>query len=111
MQHCVLAERPPIPRLGGIFLIAPPFIGDGGWAIDDIAPRADLSERLPTGVPLFFYHAKDDDTVPIAHVHLYAKAIHRAVVRILESGGHQLENDSSEVARDIHSLRSSENNE
>jgi len=103
----VLAEQPRIPRLGGIFLIAPPFIGDGGWSIDDFAPLADLSEQLPGGIPLFFYHAKDDDTVPIAHVHLYAKAIPRAVVRILECGGHQLENDSSEVARDIRSLQSS----
>src|SRR4051812_19221389 len=92
----VLAEQPPTLELGGIFLIAPPFIGDGGWSVEDFAPRTDLSERLPTEVPLFFYHAKDDDTVPIAHAHLYAKAIPRAVVRILESGGHQLENDSSE---------------
>ena len=78
----VLAEQPRIPRLGGIFLIAAPFIGDGGWSVDDFAPRADLSQQLASGVPLLFYQAKDDDTVPIAHVHLYAKAIPHAVVRI-----------------------------
>jgi len=54
---------------------------------------------------VFFYHAKDDDTVPVAHVHLYAKAIPGAVVRILKSGGHQFQDDWRDVARDILSLR------
>jgi len=100
----VLAEQPPMPRLAGIFLVAPPFVGDGGWSAEDFTPQTDLAERLPAGVPIFFYHAKDDDTVPIAHVHLYAKAIPRAVVRIREWGRHQLQDDLSDVAEDIRSL-------
>jgi predicted alpha/beta hydrolase family esterase len=103
----VLAEQPPMPKLGGMFFVAPPFVGDGGWSVDDFAPGADLSGRLRAGVPVFFYHAKDDDTVPVAHVHLYAKAIPTAVVRILEWGGHQFQDDLSEVARDIHNARGS----
>src|SRR6185437_8506175 len=38
-------------RPGGLFLIAAPFIGEGGWLSDGIKPRPDLSERLPPGVP------------------------------------------------------------
>jgi predicted alpha/beta hydrolase family esterase len=37
-----LAEALPRPRLAGVFLIAAPFVGAGGWASDDIEPRADL---------------------------------------------------------------------
>lgn len=51
-----LAERPPSARLGGLFFIAAPFIGEGGWPSDEIKPRADLSARLPAGLPIFFYH-------------------------------------------------------
>ncbi|WP_261333555.1 hypothetical protein [Rhizobium leguminosarum] len=39
----------------------------------------------------------------IAHVHLYAKAVPHAVVRTLEDRDHQLDNDLSDVARDIRS--------
>jgi len=99
-----LAEQPPRARFGGIFLIATPFIGEGGWPSDDIKPRADLSERLPVGVPIFLYHGTEDDIVPVAHVHLYAKRIPHAVVCISERSDHQLNNDLSQVARDIRSL-------
>lgn len=101
-----LAEQPPRPRLGGIFLIATPFIGEGGWPSDDIRPRTDLSEHLPVGVPIFLYHGAQDEIVPIVHVHLYGKAIPHAVVRTSERDNHQLNNDMSQVARDIRSLTS-----
>ena len=48
----VLAERPPHSSLGAICLIAAPFIGEGGWPSDDIAPRSDLAARLPGEVPI-----------------------------------------------------------
>ncbi|MDK4742067.1 alpha/beta fold hydrolase [Rhizobium sp. CNPSo 3464] len=100
----VLAEQPPRFRLGGLFLIAAPFIGEGGWPSDDIDDCQDFSERLPPGVPVYLYHGAADDIVPIAHVHLYAKAIPHATVRTLEGRDHQLNDDMSEVARDIRLL-------
>ena len=96
-----LAQQPRTPRLGGIFLISAPFIGEGGWPSDDIRGRTDFSERLPLGMPVFLYHAIDDDIVPVAHVYLYSHAMPRAVVRALEHSNHQLNNDLSLVARDI----------
>ena len=99
-----LAEQPPMSRLGGIFLIAAPFIGKDGWRSDEIEPRTDFSERLPRGVPIFLYHGAEDDIVPFAHVHLYAKAIPQALVRPIAHGNHQLNNDLSEVARDIRAI-------
>jgi predicted alpha/beta hydrolase family esterase len=99
-----LAEQPPRLKVGGIFLIAAPFIGQGGWPSADIKPRANLSEDLPVGVPIFLYQGGEDETVPIAHVHLYAKAIPQAVIRIAEHSDHQLNDDLSQLARDIRSL-------
>ena len=99
-----LAEQPLRPSFAGLFLIAAPFIGEGGWPSDDIGDGKDLSERLPPGLPVHLYHGAADDEVPTAHVHLYAKALPQAVVSTLEGRDHQLNNDLSDVARDIRSV-------
>jgi predicted alpha/beta hydrolase family esterase len=100
----VLAERVPEVGFGAIVLIAAPFVGHGGWQVDDIEPRSDLAARLPSGVPVFLYHGDKDTTAPIAHVALYAAAIPQAHVRQLANRDHQLNNDLSEVASDIQEL-------
>lgn len=99
-----LAEQTPQSNLGAICLIAAPFIGTDGWEHGEIEPRPDLGERLPRDVPIFLYHGRDDDTVPFAHVELYARAIPRAHVRRLPGRDHQLSNRLSEVATDIRRL-------
>ncbi|MGO4440433.1 alpha/beta fold hydrolase [Rhizobium sp. RAF56] len=99
-----LAEQRQKPTFGGLFVIAAPFIGEGGWASDDIDGRNDVSAGFPPGVPVYFYHGADDDVVPTTHVHLYSKAIPHAVVRTFEHRDHQFNNDMSDVARDIRSV-------
>lgn len=91
-----LASKP-----AGIFLIATPFVGTGGWQIVGMALPEDTAANLPRNVPLFFYHARDDETVPFAHLALYRQKLPHAVARELEQGGHQLNNDLSAVAADI----------
>lgn len=100
----VLAECAP-KRAGAIFLIAAPFVGEGGWTSEDIEPRQDVSRRLPKGVPVFLYHGSEDAIAPFAHIELYAEAIPGAHVRRLNGRDHQLNNDLSEVAKDIRELR------
>ena len=100
----VLAERNPPVVLGAIALIAVPFIGNGGWESEDIEPRPDLAARLPAGVPVFLYHGDKDAIAPVEHLALYASAIPTAQVRRLTNRDHQLDNDLSEVARDIREL-------
>jgi predicted alpha/beta hydrolase family esterase len=102
----LLAKSPRMITLDAIALIAVPFIGEGGWSSEDIAPRSDLAERLPGAVPIFLYHGEADETVPIAHVELYANAVPGAHVRRLAGRDHQLNNDLSEVASDIRNLGS-----
>jgi predicted alpha/beta hydrolase family esterase len=99
-----LAERASRSELGAICLIAAPFIGPGGWESDEYDPRLELADGLPSDVPVFLYHGRDDDEVPIAHVELYARALPRAQVRRLAGRDHQLGNRLSEVAADIRRL-------
>jgi predicted alpha/beta hydrolase family esterase len=101
----LLAEQPVKLKPAAILLIAAPFIGQGGWASEDITPQPDLEGRLPRNVPVFLYQGSEDETVPCAHVGLYAEAIPTAHVRLLNGRDHQLNNDLSEVAADIRGLR------
>jgi predicted alpha/beta hydrolase family esterase len=93
-------ERP----LAGVFLVATPFIGDGGWPSDDLRPTKELVADLPDGVPFYLYHGDDDDTVPFSHIGLFENALPHATVRRLDGRNHQLNNDLSEIAHDIRRL-------
>jgi pimeloyl-ACP methyl ester carboxylesterase len=93
-----LADEP--RSIGALVLIAAPFIGEGGWPSDELEPRASFGVTAP----VFLFHGSADTTVPTAHVHLYARAIPHATVRVLPGRDHQLNNDLTEVARDIRSL-------
>jgi len=103
-----LAENKIKNTITGIFLIAAPFWGgDKGWTYDgyktlELPSKADT--ELPNDVPLFFYHSKDDETVPFAHLALFAERFPNAIVSELDGRGHQLNNDLSEVADDVKKL-------
>ncbi len=100
-----LADEPSRLTFAGIFLIAAPFVGHGGWPSEDLEPLSDdLGARLPERTPVYLYHGSHDETAPFAHVDLYARAIPHAVVRRLSGRDHQLNNDMSEVAADIRRL-------
>ena len=100
----VLADPLPRVKLRALILIATPFIGTGGWPSDEIKSDVDFTQRLPAALPVFLYHGSDDETVPSAHVHLYARALPHASLRLLDHRDHQLNNDLGEIVRDIRSL-------
>lgn len=100
----VLAEGAPTPIPAGLFLVAAPFVGEGGWPAEGFEPHSDLAARLPPKMQVFLYHGRDDETAPVAHADLYAKALPRAHIRRLNGRDHQLNNDLSEVAKDIRQL-------
>jgi predicted alpha/beta hydrolase family esterase len=95
-----LAEEPSFP-VGGVYLLAAPFVGEGGWPSGDIKPMSELGKRLSTRFPIYLYHGSKDETAPIGHADLYEKAVPQAVVRRLAGRDHQLNNDTREVAADI----------
>ena len=88
-------------RLAGVFLIATPFIGDGGWPSEDLRPTRQAARALHDGAPFYFYQGGDDETVPVSHVEMFAAAFPDATIRRLEGRNHQLNDDLSEVAHDI----------
>ena len=95
--------------VAGIFLIAAPYWGgDMGWTYDGyetlaLPPKIDASRFK--NVPIFFYHSQDDEVVPFDHLSLYADRFPAATIRDLDGRGHQLNNDLSEVAKDIKALK------
>ena len=99
-----LAETPPNRELAGIFLIAAPFVGPGGWPSEDLKPTSNLAARLPAKTPIYLYHGSDDDTAPFAHVDLYERAIPGAIVHRLLGRNHQLNDDLAEVAAGVRVL-------
>jgi predicted alpha/beta hydrolase family esterase len=100
----MLAETPPRRQPAGVFLVAAPFIGAGGWPGGDIRPMAGLGARLPRGLPIHLYHGTADETAPVAHADLMAAAIPGAIVHRLPGRDHQLDNDLTAVAADIRAL-------
>jgi predicted alpha/beta hydrolase family esterase len=100
----VLAEQLSAREFGAIFLIAAPFVGDGGWSVDDLQFPPDVGTRLPKGVPIHFYHGLEDEVAPPSHIDLYAHAVPQARVHRLPGRDHQLNNDLREVAAAILSL-------
>jgi predicted alpha/beta hydrolase family esterase len=100
----VLAEESLGRELGGIFLLAAPFAGDGGWPSDDLRFPSGLGARLPRGIPIHFFQGLDDQVVPPSHIELYARAVPQAHVHRLPGRDHQLNADMSEVAHVISAL-------
>lgn len=99
-----LSRGPPVRPLAGVFLIAPPFFGEGGWTSDEVVFGGDLGAKFLSATPVRLYQGDQDADVPPEHLDLYAKAIPQAVARKLPGRDHQLNEDLSEVAADIRAL-------
>jgi uncharacterized protein len=98
-----LVEQHVEHSLAGIFLIAMPFIGGKGWQLEGALEKS-FATKLPRHTPIFLYHCQDDTVIPFEHLRLYEQEIPQATVRIINEGGHQLNNDLSKVAEDIKSI-------
>ena len=88
----------------GLFLVATPYVGTGGWEFEENVLREDFAAELLLRLPVFLYHSHDDEVVPFAHLALYEAKLPKATIHELDGRGHQFNNDLSEVARDIKSL-------
>ena len=99
-----LSENRIQKKIEGLFLIAPPFwSGNEDW-VQPLKLWEGFSDKLPEGLPIFFYQCKDDDEIPFDHFMRYKENIRWGVFREMAEGGHQLNNDLSLVAKDIRSL-------
>ena len=98
-----LSDATEFTSIAGLIFIAPPFFGAGGWEGEDLELPDGFAAELPADLPVFFYHSRDDEWVPFAHLALYRKAIPQATFREFDGRGHQFKNDLTEVGRDIKS--------
>lgn len=98
-----LSEQETDKEIAGLFLIATPYWGEGGWQYEGFRLENNFASKLPK-MPVFLYHGTADEVVPFAHLALYAEKIPRAKVYKITGRGHQLNNELSEVVRDIKSL-------
>jgi predicted alpha/beta hydrolase family esterase len=93
-----LAQEPPPVAPAVVVLLAPPFVGDGGWSADAFELQGDLGAGLPADTAVHLFHGLADHEVPPLHADLYARAIPRAQVHLLPGRDHQLGNDLREAA-------------
>lgn len=99
-----LSESQVKKKIAGIFLLSTPFwSGEEEWK-QGLKLQEDFASKLSEEVPIFLYHCRDDEEVPFDHLRLYAQYLPQAIIREITSGGHQLNNDLSLVAKDIKSL-------
>src|SRR3712207_4874509 len=66
-----LSEEKVGKAVAGIFLIASPYWGAEDWQVSEYKPQEDFASKLPNELPMFFYHSRDDEVVPFAHLALY----------------------------------------
>lgn len=100
----LLSEGRAGKKLGGVFAIAAPFVGEGGWPSDELQLPADLGSKLPRALPVFFFYGLDDETAPPLHADLYQRAVSQAQIHRLPGRDHQLNDDVKEVAKAIVAL-------
>jgi predicted alpha/beta hydrolase family esterase len=88
-------------KLGAVFLVSAPFVGEGGWPSEELKSPMDLGAKLPEGIPIHVYHGLRDEAVPPQHADLYKRAIPQAEVHRVADRDHQFNNDLKEVAEAI----------
>lgn len=97
-----LSEEQLDKSISSLFLIASPYWGaDEFWKWDEARLPEDVATKLANISRIFLYHSRDDDTVPFAHLALYAAKLPQATIREFDGRGHQFGNDLAEVAEDI----------
>jgi uncharacterized protein len=99
-----ISENEVKKKVGGLFLISTPFwSGDENW-VQGLKLNENFADKMPKEIPVFFYYCRDDEEVPFENSMLFGQKMPYAAIREIESGGHQLNNDLSIVAKDIKSL-------
>lgn len=101
----MLAEDELDHALRGVFIVAAPFLhAREGWQWKEAELPANAAKKLPPSLPMFLYHGREDEVVPFSHFTLHARTFPQAVARALDGRNHQMNDDLSEVARDIRGL-------
>jgi len=72
----------------GLFLVAAPWWGLGGWDANEFAPDTDLLIDFSKKLLIHIYHCTDDSVVPFSNAKLYKKLIPDAFLHELTGHDH-----------------------
>ena len=96
--------RAGLASLRGVLLLAPPFVGEGGWQLDGFQLDWPVDPEALAGLALQLYFGSADTTVPPAHADLYGRLFPGATIHRLPGCGHQFEGRIARIARDLRTL-------
>jgi predicted alpha/beta hydrolase family esterase len=72
----------------GLFLVAAPWWGAGGWDAEEFALDTGSRKQLPSIPMVRIYHCTDDPVVPFRHAKLYQKMFPDAFLHELSGSDH-----------------------
>ena len=91
--------------IAGLFLVAAPYWGTRGWAMDEFMFERGFQSKLPDIDKIFIYHSHHDQWVPYSHGQFYAKALPGSVFRTVDGDEHEFSEGLPVLVEDIQSLR------
>ncbi|MEL4320300.1 alpha/beta fold hydrolase [Leifsonia sp. YIM 134122] len=97
----LLVEGPTDADIRALFLVATPYWGN---ELEEFVLPTDFARRLPAGLPIFLYQARDDDVVPADHLDRYARELPDAEMRRVDRGGHVFSGGLPELVADIRAV-------
>lgn len=92
-------------KIEALFLISTVFWGKKDWEVKEYALKRNFSSKLPSIGRTFLYHSRDDEVVPVEHLHHYAKELPKATVREFAHRGHLFGKGIPELVEDIKGLQ------
>lgn len=99
-----LSEEKPDIEISGVFLVAAPFWGRGGWDINEFKFQRNFQLALKRINKMFLYQCENDTIVPFEHLAIYKKAFPQATVRELAGTDHLFSHGIPELVLDIKSI-------
>jgi len=99
-----LAEEKAHKPVAGLFLIGAVYWGKEDWDVEEYMLPENFSSKLSDVGQIFLYHSKNDEVVPITHMHYYANELPTARVREFDDLGHLFGKGLPELIEDIKSI-------
>jgi uncharacterized protein len=83
-----LSERKCQFLTAGLFLVAAPWWGSGGWDANEFSLKTDRQKHFLKQNVIHIYHCTDDSVVPLLHAKLYKKMFPGAFLHELTGSDH-----------------------
>lgn len=100
-----LSEEAYNQSISGLFLIAAPYWGkQDDWQVVEYTLRENFASKLTHILQIYFYHSRNDEIVPFAHLGQNKEKLPQAITRTLDGDEHYFSNGLPDLVDDIKSL-------